>query len=145
MRMDYYDEPYAVPDRFFEAETARRYLEHIQYRSRPDVENVDGVEILSMASSEEVTLFKKETRRMVTVEEMEALRKQLVQWMKAFQPLYDRIVGNREEKSYIAAKTLKSQGLQTYLLLHGPLRPNLPTSTLLTSDEELNFVCKEII
>jgi hypothetical protein len=145
MRMDYYDEPYVVPERFFDTETARRFLEHIQYRSRPNVESDDEVRSPNMASSEEVTLFKKETRRMVTVEEMEGLRKQLVQWMRAFQPLYDHIVEDAKNKSCIAAKTLKCQGLQTFLLLHGPLRPNLPTSTPPTSDEELNFVCKEII
>lgn len=145
MRMDYYDEPYAVPSRFFDTQTARRYLEHIQYRSRPNFSRNESPETPSMGTSEEVTLFKAETRRTVTLAEMEELRKQQRQWMSAFQPLYDQIFMNPRDGSYIAAKMLRAQGLQTFLLLHGPLRPNLPAEVAPTEDEMLEGACVEIL
>ncbi|KAE9368244.1 hypothetical protein N431DRAFT_381557 [Stipitochalara longipes BDJ] len=147
MRMDYYDEPYVVPSQFFDTQTARRYLEHIQYRSRPNVERQgpESAESPSMGSTQEVTLFKEETRRMVTVEEMEELRMQQRQWMNAFQPLYEKVFQNPRDGSFIAVKILRFQGLQTYLLLHGPLRIRLPADVTETADGVLEGVCEEML
>jgi len=152
IRLDYYAEPYIVPSVFYDIGTARRYLEHIQYRSRPNVKRSDQMQ-LSMSSSDEVTLFKEETRRVVSLQEMEVLRSQLGLWFRAFGPLYENIVSGGKSKSYIAAKTLGCQGLQTYLLLYGPLKPNqsaLPSAPLscLTwapEGEELDSVCAEML
>jgi hypothetical protein len=145
MRMDYYDEPYTIPSQFFDTPTARRYLEHIQYRSGPHASSPDPPESPSLGSTEETALLKQETRGMMTVAEMEKLRKQHIQWMAAFQPLYERITERSKDRSYIAAKMLRVQALQTYLLLHGPLKPNLPTDMWATSDEILESVCQEIL
>ena len=58
----------------------------------------------------------------------------------------------KKNPSYTAAKMLRARGLQTYLLLYGPTKPNLQLIRLLTSDEVLKYVflellrlCKEII
>ncbi|PMD37935.1 hypothetical protein L207DRAFT_59129 [Hyaloscypha variabilis F] len=149
MRMDYYDELYVVPSQFFDTQTARRYLEHIQYRSRPNVERQDSAsedgESTQMGKSEEVTLFKEETRRMVSVREMEGLKEQQRKWMGAFQPLYEKIYMNPRDGSWVAVKILRFQGLQTYLLLYGPLRIRLPDEVVETKDEVLEGVCAEML
>lgn len=59
MRMDYYHEPYIFPTQFFVTKTARRYLEHIQYRIRPSFDTGDEAESTNMASSDEVTCLSK--------------------------------------------------------------------------------------
>jgi len=157
MRMDYYAEPYVVPSQFFDSQTARRYLEHIQFRSRPNIErtpvdesdgrNEDEVMEVEMGGgkSKEVTLFKDETRRMVSVAEMQELRMQQEQWMSAFEPLYEKIFLNPRDASFIAVKILRFQGLQTWLLLHGPLRIRLEADVIEPKDGVLDGVCEEML
>jgi hypothetical protein len=62
MRVDYYDEPYCVPCLFRGTPTARRYLEHIQYRSRRNVEKEDGLDLSSRVASDEVTFLRRKRK-----------------------------------------------------------------------------------
>jgi hypothetical protein len=66
--------------------------------------------------------------------------------------LRENFTNPKKNPSYTAAKMLRARGLQMYLLLYGPTKPNLQLIRLLTSDEVLKYVflellrlCKEII
>jgi hypothetical protein len=107
IKYDYYNEEFTVPDRFTDSITARRYLEHIQYRSRPNVDYGGVLDISdSEPSSKGITPDNQaEFNRVVTGAEFTLLREQLAQWFTAFEQFYEYAQTPAGAKDYVAVSS----------------------------------------
>jgi hypothetical protein len=147
IKYDYYNEEFTIPDRFTDNITARRYLEHIQYRSRP---NADYGEILDVSELESTSKgntpgSQPELNRVVTGAEFTLLREQLAQWFAAFDPFYEYARTPAGAKDYIAAVTVRVNALAALILLQGQLILKPETLTCEPSPDLILNTCREIV
>jgi hypothetical protein len=143
--------PNRIPEQFEDIFTARKYLENIQYRSRPDMLK-DALDVgpytpfrMKQKSTPETS------RKIFPREDLKFLRLQLSLWWSAIKPL---VAHCKYTKQFIPVTTLRIQALATSITLQRSLglgaegiEDYFGTDHLLMCWEEdvLQKTCKEIL
>lgn len=147
MMFDYYSHPWILPQPLPDLDTAQRYLEHIQYRARPNVSYNTIVSQPAPSQREYSPALVEKVTRTVTMKEIEELKIQVKEWSEAFEPMLTFARTPAGQKDFIQATTLKIQALSTNLLLQGNLGlvPDTPTCGPSASAIIVSSLCQEIL
>jgi hypothetical protein len=110
--------PTNMPERFEDIYTARKYLENIQYRSRPDMLK-DALDVGPHTHFGKKQKSTPGTRRTVFPrEDLRFLRQQLALWWSAFKPI---VAHCKYTQQFIPTTTLQIQALATSVTLQRSL------------------------
>lgn len=142
IQLDYYNENYTIPARFIDPETARRYLEHIQYRSRP---NVSHQTLVPQSPQSGTDLEELAAERKITNADIDLLKSQLRDWFRAFQPLFAFSQTPAGSKDFQAVTTLRLQALACSLLLETSLGLISETASPAPPSEVVAGICAESV
>jgi hypothetical protein len=102
-------DPYTIPEKFTDIRTARRFLEHIQHLSRPDVVHDEKAQPLPVPTQgPEISRGEGHIRIM---------RASLAKWWSSFKPIYDFTCTPEGDDNFVPAATLRITALSTSLIL----------------------------
>ena len=121
-------EPYLIPTTFTTVTEARRYLEHLQYRTLSNLPKDLDVEMVEMPqTADEFAKFSKRPT-FVSAATLDALTSQVMQWQAAYASLFKSACAVEGDESFIAAAMLRTQALSLAVTLRIHL-PGLKTSS----------------
>ncbi|PMD39258.1 hypothetical protein L207DRAFT_513744 [Hyaloscypha variabilis F] len=124
-------DPFTIPDQFTDMRSARRFLEHIQHLSRPDiVHGPDAQPIPFPTEGPEISRGEGHVR---------AMRKSLARWWSSFKPIYDFACTPDGDDNFVPAATLRITMLATSLILQTNLTMNPSQRSESWADSSLLF------
>ena len=122
-------DPFTIPDQFTDMRTARRFLEHIQHISRPDiVHGPDAQPIPLPTEGPEISRGEEHVR---------AMRQSLVKWWASFKPMYNFVCTPEGDDNFVPAVTLRISLLATSLILQTRLTMDPSQRSESWADESL--------
>lgn len=122
-------DPYVIPDHFPNIRTARRFLEHIQHRGRPNiVYDSKGQKVTMSFEGPEIS------QPEITIR---MLKGSLAQWWKAFKPLFDLSCTPAGDYNFVAAVTMRILALGASLVLQTNCNLDSRQITAIAADAEL--------
>jgi hypothetical protein len=123
-------DPFTIPDCFTDLRTARRFLEHLQHLSRPDVVHDEKAQPVPLPASEGPEISRGE-------EYVRMMKASLAKWWSSFKPTYDFTCTPDGDDNFVPAATLRITALATSLILQTKMTMDPSQATESWADSSL--------